>query len=212
MEELINNTGFWETINYTLFQKVRLIYSDLLVGPNTSKKVPENFLHGLKAKQKIIIYQLVEDCTDICLLVTDDRIWLTQLETEASLDKIIRHLTVKSRFWYFNWKSSDVLIYDYWTLKVMKRLNCNIAILHHNITISHYHNIKILILILWYVCTSQIVRLPPKGLCGAVVSRCQPQAGSLELAGRRPVYVLVSYHLQNCIRMHWKHSEQLLRL
>ena len=35
-----------------------------------------------------------------------------------------KHLTVKSRFWYFNEKSSDVLIYDYWKLKVMKRLNC----------------------------------------------------------------------------------------
>ena len=53
-----------------------------------------------------------------------------------------RHLTVKSRFWYFNEKSSDVLIYDYQKIKVIKRLNYKIAILHHNITI--------LILILLY--------------------------------------------------------------
>ena len=55
----------------------------------------------------------------------------------------IRHLKVKSRCWYFNEKNSDVLIYDYWKLKVIKRLNFKIAILHHNITISHYHNITI---------------------------------------------------------------------
>ena len=55
----------------------------------------------------------------------------------------IRHFTVKSRSWYFNEKSSDVLIYDYRKLKVIKRLNCKIAILHHNITISQYHTITI---------------------------------------------------------------------
>ena len=52
-------------------------------------------------------------------------------------DKYNRHLTVKSICWYFNEKSSDVLIYDYRKLKVIKRLICKIAILHHNITILH---------------------------------------------------------------------------
>ena len=56
--------------------------------------------------------------------------------------KYIRHLTVKSRCWYFNEKRSDVLRYDYRKIKVMKRLNYKIAILHNNITI--------LILILLY--------------------------------------------------------------
>ena len=61
----------------------------------------------------------------------------------AISDINIRHLTEKSRFWYFNEKNSDVIIYDYQKIKVMKRQNYKIAILYHNITISQYHNITI---------------------------------------------------------------------
>ena len=87
-----------------------------------------------------------------------------------------RHLTVKSRCWYFNEKSSDVFIYDYQKLKVIKRINCKIAILHHNITISHHHNITISkywycnivisISILWY-CDIVILRY-----CDIVMQYC----------------------------------------
>ena len=71
-----------------------------------------------------------------------------ELKTTKTFRFHSRHLTVNSRFLYFNEKSTDVLIYDYRKLNVMKRLNCLIAIVHHNITMAQYHNIDIDIVIL----------------------------------------------------------------